>query len=31
MKVRMNDGTEADGGPGDIAVPPGHNAWVIGN
>ena len=32
MKVRMDDGTEAEGGPGDIAViPPGHNAWVIGN
>jgi hypothetical protein len=32
MKVRMDDGTEAEGGPGDIAViPPGHNAWVIGD
>jgi mannose-6-phosphate isomerase-like protein (cupin superfamily) len=32
MKVRMDDGTEAEGGPGDIAViPPGRNAWVIGD
>ena len=32
MKVKMDDGTEAEGGPGDIAViPPGHNAWVIGD
>lgn len=30
--VRMDDGTETEGGPGDIAViPPGHNAWVIGD
>lgn len=28
LKVRMDDGAEAEGGPGDIAViPPGHNAW----
>jgi quercetin dioxygenase-like cupin family protein len=28
----MDDGTEAEGGPGDVAViPPGHNAWVIGD
>ena len=32
MKVRMDDGTESEGGPGDTAViPPGHNAWVIRN
>ena len=32
MKVRMDDGTESEGGPGDTAViPPGHNAWVVGN
>ena len=32
MKVKMDDGTVAEGGPGDIAViPPGHNAWVIGD
>ena len=30
--IAMNDGTEADLGPGDIAiVPPGHQAWVIGD
>ena len=32
LKVKMDDGTEAEGGPGDVAViPPGHNAWVIGD
>lgn len=32
MKVRMDDGTEAECEPGDIAViPPGHNAWVVGD
>jgi uncharacterized cupin superfamily protein len=32
MKVRMDDGTEAETGPRDTAVvPPGHNAWVLGN
>jgi quercetin dioxygenase-like cupin family protein len=32
MKVKMDDGAETEGGPGDIAViPPGHNAWVIGD
>jgi hypothetical protein len=32
MKVRMDDGSEIEGGPGDTAViPPGHNAWVVGN
>ena len=32
LKVVMDDGTEEEFGPGDIAVvPPGHNAWVIGN
>jgi quercetin dioxygenase-like cupin family protein len=32
LKVRMDDGTEAEGGPGDVAVIPlGHNAWVIGD
>ena len=32
MKVRMDDGTESEGGPGDTAViPTGHNAWVVGN
>ena len=28
----MDDGTEEECGPGDAAViPPGHNAWVVGN
>jgi uncharacterized cupin superfamily protein len=30
MKVRMDDGTEVEGGPGDTAViPPGHDTWVV--
>jgi len=32
MKVRMNDGTEMECGQGEVAViPPGHDAWVVGN
>ena len=32
MKVVMDDGTEDEYGPGDTTVvPPGHNAWVVGN
>jgi uncharacterized cupin superfamily protein len=32
MGVRMNDGSQAEFGPGDVGViPPGHDAWVIGN
>lgn len=32
IKVVMDDGTEEEFGPGDAAViPPGHNAWVVGN
>lgn len=32
MKVVMKDGREFESGPGDVAViPPGHDAWVIGN
>lgn len=32
MKVVMDDGTEVEGGPGDTAIiPPGHNAWVVGD
>jgi len=32
MHVVMEDGTEIDIGPGDIAsLPPGHDAWVIGD
>jgi hypothetical protein len=28
----MADGTEHESGPGDIVViPPGHDAWVVGN
>jgi hypothetical protein len=31
-RVKLKDGTEFDIGPGDIAsVPPGHDAWVVGN
>jgi quercetin dioxygenase-like cupin family protein len=32
IKVVMDDGAEEEFGPGDAAViPPGHNAWVIGD
>jgi quercetin dioxygenase-like cupin family protein len=32
MKVVMADGTEAEIGPGDVAaIPPGHDAWVVGD
>ena len=32
MRVRMDDGSEIECGPGDAAViPPGHDAWVVGN
>jgi hypothetical protein len=28
----MDDGTEEEFGPGDVSsVPPGHDAWVVGN
>jgi hypothetical protein len=31
LHVRMDDGTEAEFGPGDVSVlPPGHDAWVVG-
>lgn len=31
MRVRMDDGTEAEFGPGDVGViPPGHDAWILG-
>ncbi len=31
MKVRMDEGTEIEGGGGDTAViPAGHDAWVVG-
>ncbi len=32
MRARMNDGTETEVGPGEVVlVPPGHDAWVVGN
>ena len=32
LHVVMNDGTEFEFGPGDVGVvPPGHDAWVVGN
>ena len=32
MRVRMADGTESEVGPGDaLFVPPGHDAWIVGN
>src|SRR4051812_11067390 len=30
MHVKMDDGTEYEMGPGDVAViPPGHDAWTV--
>jgi hypothetical protein len=32
VHVRMDDGTEAEYGPGDVMViPPGHDGWVVGD
>jgi len=32
ITIKMDDGTEKEFGPGDVSViPPGHDAWVIGN
>lgn len=32
MKVVMDDGQEAEFGPGDLMVcPPGHDAWIVGD
>jgi quercetin dioxygenase-like cupin family protein len=32
MQVRMDDGTQAEVGPGDVLVAgPGHDAWVVGD
>ena len=32
MHVKMDDGTEADFGPGEVGlIDPGHDAWVVGN
>ncbi|SEG26704.1 Protein of unknown function [Actinacidiphila yanglinensis] len=32
MRIAMDDGEEAEFGPGDFAViPPGHDAWTVGD
>lgn len=32
LHILMDDGTEKEMGPGDVAnIPPGHDAWVAGN
>lgn len=32
MHIQMDDGSEAEVGPGDVFVcPPGHDAWVVGD
>ena len=32
MRVKMQDGREFEIGPGEVAtIPPGHDAWVVGN
>jgi hypothetical protein len=32
LHVRMDDGTEADAGPGGaVDISPGHFAWVVGS
>ena len=32
LKTVMEDGTEVEISPGDVAnIPPGHDAWVVGN
>jgi hypothetical protein len=32
LHVVMDDGTAQDFGPGDVScIPPGHDAWVVGN
>ena len=32
MKIVMDDGQEAEFGPGDFMVcPPGHDAWIVGD
>ena len=32
LPVVMDDGSEQEFGPGDVAhIPPGHDAWVVGN
>jgi hypothetical protein len=32
LRVVMDDGSKREFGPGDVAlIPPGHDAWVVGN
>jgi quercetin dioxygenase-like cupin family protein len=32
MRIVMDDGTEGEMGPGDFfVIPPGHDAWTVGN
>jgi uncharacterized RmlC-like cupin family protein len=32
MRIVMDDGQQAEVGPGDyVVVPPGHDAWTVGN
>lgn len=32
LHVVMDDGSEEEFGPGDVSkIPPGHDAWVVGN
>jgi len=32
MKVTMDDGSETEIGPGDVAtIAPGHDAWIVGD
>jgi hypothetical protein len=32
LRVVMDDGSEQEFGPGDVAlIPPGHDAWVVGS
>jgi hypothetical protein len=32
MRIRMDDGTEVEFGPGDLMdCPPGHDAWIVGD
>lgn len=32
LRVRMDDGSEQEFGPGDVSLlPPGHDAWVVGD
>jgi mannose-6-phosphate isomerase-like protein (cupin superfamily) len=32
MRVRMDDGSEGEFGPGEVSlIPPGHDAWIVGD